>query len=169
MFEFESLHSDRVSLRPTSDEDSYLLDMKVSHRKLEPEIYTPSIDFRFHPGKVLVDLCSRSGEFRMGGYSIHGFSEDRSSCELGYWILPDYQGKGYVVEAGRLLLTYLFKSQAMARVTLVADVRNKRSVAVAQSLGFSVEGILQGKDLITENLITKLVYARYDAEGLIPC
>ncbi|RZA17823.1 MAG: N-acetyltransferase [Proteobacteria bacterium] len=166
MFEFESLHSERVLLRPTPDEDSYLLDMKISHRELEPAIYTPALDFRFHPGKVLIDICPRSGENRMGGFSIHGFSDDLRACEFGYWILPDYQGQGYVVEAGKLLLKYLFQSQTMTRVTLVADIRNKRSVAVAQRLGFAVEGVLQGRDLITEDLVTKLVYARYDAEGL---
>jgi ribosomal-protein-serine acetyltransferase len=166
MLEIKSLRGERVVLRPSSDEGSYLRDMKLSHRWLEPAIYGAAQEFRFHPDKVLLDIRANTDGSRLGGISIHGFSKDPNACEFGYWILPRYLGQGYVREASLLLLDLLFHHLHMARVSLIVDIRNKRSIAVAEHLGFAAQGILKGKDHLTEEPIIKLVYARYDAQGL---
>lgn len=158
MFRFEVLTSSRLLLKPTLDEEAYREAMKKSHLQLEPEIYPPFLDFRFHPGKVLIDLFLQGTDAFVGGLSLHDWTED--SCELGYWLLPEYQGQGYMIEGGEVVIEELFR-QDFKRVKLVCDIRNYRSITLAKRLGFQHEGYLSGLDPVTEKSVTKLLFTCY--------
>lgn len=159
--EILTLSTTRLALGPTEDEEAYRQAMKRSHRELEPSIYPATLDFRFHPGKVLLDIRSRESAERIGGFSLHDFDDENQSCELGYWILPEYQGQGLMREGADKLLGSLFEKAGMKRVHLVCDRRNARSIALARRLGFQHEAFLQGVDVVTGEAVTKFVFARY--------
>lgn len=160
MFVFEALATERLHLKPTVDEEAYRLAMKRSHRELEPKIYPAALDFRFHPGKVLIDLSLKENGTFVGGFSLHDWHPDLASCELGYWILPDFQGQGLMQEAANALLEQLF-AQGLKRISLICDVRNRRSITLARRLGFQHEAYLTGFDAATDLPVTKLIFARY--------
>ncbi|OFW67336.1 MAG: hypothetical protein A2Z12_06435 [Actinobacteria bacterium RBG_16_68_21] len=62
------------------------------------------------------------------------------SAEAGYWIAADLEGRGIVTEVMRLLISELVGS-GVHRVVLRAAVGNQRSRAVAERLGFTLEGV----------------------------
>lgn len=71
--------------------------------------------------------------------------------ELGYWLANDHRGKGYVMEAVRLLEQELFKN-GFNKTIIHTDVRNKNSINVAKKLGYELEGVLkQDRWLAYEN------------------
>ena len=53
------------------------------------------------------------------------------------------QGHGYVTEAVRLLTRYVFDVLHAQRIEIVCDVRNTRSIRVAEHVGFVQEGRLR--------------------------
>ena len=156
-----TLTTARLTLGPTEDEEAYRQAMKRSHCELEPSIYPATLDFRFHPGKILLDIRSRESGARIGGFSLHDFDKERQSCELGYWILPEFQGQGFMREVSDVLLSGLFEKAKMKRVHLVCDRRNTRSMTLARRLGFHHEAYLKGVDVVTGEAVTKLIFARY--------
>jgi ribosomal-protein-serine acetyltransferase len=62
-------------------------------------------------------------------------------AEVGYWIGSGYEGRGIIGEAVRAMLHFLFDDYEVHRVMIRAAVRNVRSRAVAERLGFTEEGI----------------------------
>ena len=103
-------------------------------------------------------IRSRRLEFaRNGGFSAMivqrgqivgsiGFPEvnhDLRSCEIGYWLGRSAQGRGTVTLATRALIDHAFRVWKLHRVTIQAGVGNARSRAVAERLGFTLEGILR--------------------------
>lgn len=63
---------------------------------------------------------------------------------LGYWIASDHQGRGLVTRAVAALLDVVFTEYDVARATIDTAVANTRSRAVAERLGFTLEGTLRG-------------------------
>mgnify|MGYP003594616711 FL=1 len=60
-------------------------------------------------------------------------------AELGYMILPEYWGKGYVTEAVTTLLNFAFNTLKFHSIEAVIDSRHKASERVLQKNGFTKE------------------------------
>lgn len=65
------------------------------------------------------------------------------SFEIGYWCRTTSCGRGFVTEATAALAHHAFAMLGANRVELRMDDRNQRSVAVAERLGFELEGVLR--------------------------
>jgi len=83
-----------------------------------------------------------SGRF-LGGSGLHRINWALRTFEIGYWIRTDAEGKGYVTEAVGLLTRLAFDRLGANRVEIRMDPRNHRSRAVAERLGFRLEGTLR--------------------------
>jgi len=66
-------------------------------------------------------------------------------AELGYWTAKEQRGRGYTVEAARAVIGWAFDGLGVERLDWVAEAGNVPSRAVAQRLGFTMEGTLRGK------------------------
>lgn len=67
------------------------------------------------------------------------------SFEIGYWCRTPLCGRGYVTEAAEALIRYAFSTLAAKRVEIRMDHRNLPSAAVAERLGFELEGVLRNQ------------------------
>lgn len=63
------------------------------------------------------------------------------STEIGYWLGRNAAGRGLMTRAIPPLLDFAFERVNIHRVGLFADVRNTRSRAVAERVGFTFEGV----------------------------
>jgi RimJ/RimL family protein N-acetyltransferase len=64
---------------------------------------------------------------------INGSSVD--TCELGYWIGEEFQGRGYAGELGRAALEFAFSKLAAERVVAGAQLENRASLRLLARLG----------------------------------
>ncbi len=55
--------------------------------------------------------------------------------ELGYWLLPEYQGKGYGTEAGLAVKKYALEDLALPTLVSYIDAENEPSKKLALNLG----------------------------------
>jgi RimJ/RimL family protein N-acetyltransferase len=60
--------------------------------------------------------------------------------EIGYFADVDYEGNGYVTEAVKGALGFIFDRLGAHRVRLECDDTNLRSIGVAERCGFTLEG-----------------------------
>ena len=58
------------------------------------------------------------------------------SVEIGYGIVPDYQGRGYTTEGVKALVDWALDQQAVTRVIADCLPENQRSVRVLTKVGF---------------------------------
>jgi ribosomal-protein-alanine N-acetyltransferase len=75
-----------------------------------------------------------------GMINYHHRNLREKRVDVGWLLLPAFQGKGYMAEAGRVLLGHLFDDLGVHKVEALIQPENKPSAALARRLGFRLEG-----------------------------
>ncbi|AEE47966.1 GNAT family N-acetyltransferase [Haliscomenobacter hydrossis] len=57
-------------------------------------------------------------------------------ADLGYAVLPAYEGQGYITEATRSALHYIFDTLKIKKVLAITNVDNAGSIRVLEKIGF---------------------------------
>ncbi|WP_018505590.1 GNAT family N-acetyltransferase [Parafrankia discariae] len=76
----------------------------------------------------------------VGSPALSGPPDADGTVEFGYATYPEFVGRGYAVEGGRLLLDWVFEDPRVRRVLAVVPPAHDASVGVARRLGLSVIG-----------------------------
>ncbi len=90
---------------------------------------------------------------------MHVLSQTDRRAEIGYWIGKEFEGKGIVTTACREMITYAFQDLRMNRIDLRSMVNNHRSRAVAERLGFKLEGILRQQAILRGEPLDMAMYS----------
>ncbi len=94
--------------------------------------------------------------------------EGISGAEIGYWLGKDFIGKGIITRAAKTLTDYAFKHWDVQRVFLGIATDNPRSIAVAERLGFTIEGTLRQNDKINGKWVDHQIYTMLKQEWQHP-
>ena len=76
----------------------------------------------------------------VGMINYHRRELREKRADMGWLILPEMQGKGYMTEAGSAVLRHLFDDLGVRKVEALIRKENKPSAALARRLGFRLEG-----------------------------
>jgi RimJ/RimL family protein N-acetyltransferase len=98
-------------------------------------------------------LWERDSEHFLGGIGFHPRNWEARAFEIGYWLRTTAAGHGYMTEAVRLLTNELFTAMGANRVEIHCDIRNARSAAVPQRLGFIQEARLRNVGRATDGTL----------------
>lgn len=83
------------------------------------------------------------------------------SCTLGYSIAAAYQGKGYMTEALKVAINYVFSQLNMHRIMAAYLPHNERSGRLLKRLGFVEEGYARDYLMIAgqwqDHILTSLI------------
>ena len=82
---------------------------------------------------------------------------DRAAA-LGYWMAEKHQGRGHMTAACRAYVDHAFGELRLHRVEIRAATENLRSRAVAERLGFTLEGVLREVDWLYDRFVDHAVY-----------
>jgi RimJ/RimL family protein N-acetyltransferase len=80
-----------------------------------------------------------------GVIGLHGITRQLRAwrvdrAELGYWVAPPFQGRGFVTEAAREVMRFGFGELALHKITVGCISENVRSRRVIEKLGFRYLG-----------------------------
>jgi RimJ/RimL family protein N-acetyltransferase len=90
-------------------------------------------------------FCNETGIY-MGNVGIHAIAWQHARCEIGYWILGDFEGQGFMSEAVTGLEEICF-ALGFHRVEIRCSSLNTRSASVPRRLGYVLEGVLRQNSL----------------------
>jgi len=79
----------------------------------------------------------------VGDTVFREFDARHGNCELGVWIAPHAGGRGIITRACRDMIDWAFRVRGMSRVEWRAVSSNERSLATAERLGMTREGVLR--------------------------
>jgi ribosomal-protein-serine acetyltransferase len=87
-----------------------------------------------------------------------------ANLEIGYWLGSRFEGRGLVTSACRLVLSHAFAEHQAHRVTIAAAVGNTRSRAVAERLGFVLDGVARESTRTDDGFSDLAIYGILDRE-----
>jgi RimJ/RimL family protein N-acetyltransferase len=98
---------------------------------------------------------------------LHDIDWQGRQCDCGYWVRKSAQRRGIATEAANALVRYAFAALGMRRVGLTHSAGNEPSRRIAEKLGFSLEGVQRGANILPGGKSAdRLCYARFDLTSL---
>ncbi len=120
---------------------------------------------------AFIDLCLQGAQRRQS-LNLGIFNQDKligcvnynfidwqnGSTSIGYWLDPDYQGKGVMTAAVQVLIDYAFYTLQLNRIEIRAATHNKKSRAIPERLRFQKEGIIRQGEWLYDHYEDLVVY-----------
>lgn len=88
-----------------------------------------------------------------------GVDWQNRSTSLGYWLGEEYQGRGTMTMAVRMLVNHALFRWRLNRVEIRAAEENRPSRAIPERLGFHRDGILREAELVEGRYLDSVVYS----------
>lgn len=112
------------------------------------------------PGPKTAFLYGIFLEGKMVGFiSYHTIYWQTRHALMGYWIDRGYEGRGIVTKVCRSLLEYGFEELELNRIEIRCAVKNEKSSAIPQRLGFVKEGVLREVEVVNGKFMDQEVYS----------
>jgi ribosomal-protein-serine acetyltransferase len=133
--------SDVHNLKTIEDAEEYIRGKKVawlSRERLVPKVVEKST------GKMIGQLWIEP-------------KWDRMLFEVGYFIAEKSQGKGYVTEAVKRMIAFLFTELGANKLEILTKATNTRSVRIAERCGFTQEANLRQRSRTNDGQVVDLL------------
>lgn len=95
----------------------------------------------------------------VGGVGFHYIDRANRKTEMGYWLAEAAQGQGVMTRAARAMIGQALGPWKLNRVILYAATENRRSRAVAERLGFTLEGVARDGEWLYDRFVDLAAYA----------
>lgn len=112
---------------------------------------------KFAEGKALTTGILYEGEL-CGVAGINSYNPITKTATLGYWLSESFTGKGIITDVVRALVNYCFFERGMEAVEIHAAVGNIKSRAVAERLGFALQGTVSNAENLYGRWVDHAVY-----------
>lgn len=103
-------------------------------------------------------------EVMVGRVGVYKIDTQNKIGEIGYWIIENKQGKGIITRACRAMIDFCFNLLQLNRIEIKCGVGNTRSMAIAERLDFTLEGIIRQGELLYEQFIDLNLYSLLKTE-----
>jgi ribosomal-protein-serine acetyltransferase len=99
-----------------------------------------------------------------GGLLFFPINRGIASTDVGYWLGEKFEGAGLMTRALTIALDYAFDVIGLNRVGLEAEVDNVRSRALAERMGFQLEGVRRQVWQVRGELVDNAAYSLLASE-----
>lgn len=172
------LSSNRLTLRPVQRDDQAFIFNGLSH----PEViryYGVSYDTfeatsdqmdwyeQLHQngtGAWWLVLEASTNRF-LGAGGLNDLAEDHRKAEIGFWLLPEAWGNGYMKEAFPLILNYAFHHRNLHRIEGFVDQGNANCKRALSKVGFTYEGTMRDCEVKDGLPLSIDIYSRLSTDS----
>ena len=95
-----------------------------------------------------------------GAIGFNNLSKVHKKAEIGFWLLPEYWGKGIIKKAADLVCNYAFSELKLHRIEALVETENKNSKRLLNKLNFNLEGTFVDCEIKNGNFISLDCYAK---------
>ncbi len=107
---------------------------------------------------LFLSIADAADDSFLGEVGLTNLALQDGRVEVAYWLMPGARGRGAMTRALRLVLVWAFDELGVVRVDWAARADNDASRAVAEAVGFRVEGVRRGR------FLRRYDGARYDEQ-----
>lgn len=171
--DFPTLRSPRLHLRQFRQEDIHDVFYGLSHPdvikyygvhfdtlKATQEQMNWFVSLETNRTGIWWAICRAEGSAFLGAAGFNNWSHGHRKAEIGFWLLPEYWGKGIVSEALPLVCNYGFGKMGLHRIEAFVESENLNSKTAMSKMGFSLEGTMVDCEIKNGRFISLDIYAR---------
>ncbi|GGY13937.1 GNAT family N-acetyltransferase [Paludibacterium paludis] len=100
----------------------------------------------------------------IGAIGLSSLSREHRCAELGYWLLPQFWGEGYMREALAGFVEYAFRELGLHRIEAEVELDNTASQKQLAAAGFTLEGIRRECEMKNGAFLSLAGYARLSTD-----
>jgi ribosomal-protein-alanine N-acetyltransferase len=100
-----------------------------------------------------------SGNHFLGACGFNNWNHEHRRAEVGFWLFPDFQGKGIMTEALTCICEYAFDVMGLHRIEGLVESRNTASKRLLDKLAFVHEGTMRDCEWKDGRYISLDIYA----------
>ncbi|GBG94682.1 ribosomal-protein-serine acetyltransferase [Ligilactobacillus salitolerans] len=174
---------DEVSLAiPRPTQDSEILFNLIDKDRTELSTWLPWVKFvkssedeegslkealqNYANGKALDTIIFYQNKIA-GMISFNSFDESNKKAEIGYWLSPDFVGKGIMHRAVTGMCDLGFKEYNLHKIELLTAKDNDRSNHVAKKAGFHLDGEVRSVELLADGFHDGYLWTLLEDEWII--
>lgn len=105
-------------------------------------------------------VCSKDNAEFYGAGGLNDVSKEHGKAEVGFWLLPDYWGRGIMKEAMPLILDHGFDSMGLHRIEGFVEHDNTKCKAALRKIDFEYEGTMRNCEVKDGKLISVDIWAK---------
>ena len=105
-------------------------------------------------------ICSADDAVFYGAIGFNNWSRAHQKAEMGFWLLPQYWGKGIIGEAITAACHFAVEHMQLHRIEALVETPNEASKKVLQKAGFQLEGTMQDCEVKNGQFISLAVFAK---------
>lgn len=110
-------------------------------------------------------IRERNTERAIGALGLYDYAADHLRAEVGYWLLPAAQGKGYMQEACHAILSFCFGELGLHKITAAVEGENLSSTKLLLKMGFEQEAHLRQEEWKDDRWIDVLIFGRLNPDA----
>lgn len=175
--------NEKIELRPLRSTDAGIIFNCLDTHREQLRQWLPFVDLtlKLEDTQEFVDsvLCPDEGPEdrvylityagKFAGLIGYRFTDSlNKKTEIGYWLHPEFQGKGIMTYCTKTLIHEAFYKWDFNRLTLNIAVGNHKSRAIALRLGFQLEGIAREAEWLSSGFADIEMYALLRKDFLKP-
>jgi RimJ/RimL family protein N-acetyltransferase len=96
----------------------------------------------------------------LGHVMLHTVAWRHKRAEVGYWLVPSARGRGIGPTAVSLLVDWAFATLELDRIEIATTPGNDAARKLAESLGFTPEGVMVARNLERGRRVDVLLLAK---------
>jgi len=168
------LTSERVYLRPFTDSDLENVFKGLSHPEIikyygisfdsleaTKEQMTWFADLEKNKTGIWWAVCSKKDDTFLGAGGLTDLSKEHKKAEIGFWLLPESWGKGYMTETMPLIFNYAFNNLQLHRIEGFVETKNSNCKNALAKLEFILEGTMKNCEIKNGDFISLDIYAKF--------
>ena len=97
----------------------------------------------------------------IGSVGLAIISETHKIGEIGYWLSKDYNGRGIMTNAVKVLSDFGFNTLGLNRIEILVDTENRASQAVAERAGFEKESVSRHSFILHGKSRDNIVFVKF--------
>ena len=105
-------------------------------------------------------VCSKADGRFLGAGGLNDLNKKDKKAELGFWLLPENWGKGYMSEAMPLIFDHAFNEIGLHRIEGFVESKNTNCKKALAKLEFTLEGTMRDCEIKDGNYVSIDIYSK---------
>ncbi|WP_205944994.1 GNAT family N-acetyltransferase [Pedobacter psychrodurus] len=105
-------------------------------------------------------ICDKGNYKFYGAIGFNDLSKIDKKAEIGFWLLPEYWGKGIVKEVADPVCSYAFEKLDLIKIEAMVETENENSKKVLKKIGFDYQKTMKNYEIKYDRFISLEIYAK---------